>query len=178
MKTPFNISLIAKKSNHSEEQVSAVLEKLREKEIIDYKSKNNDATILFNEVREDDLTINRVSKYLERQNQLKRDQLSSVLYYIKEDKICKNRLILDYFGEKADTNCGVCSYCITQKGKITEADSIADKILHLLKDTELTSREIQNQIKLDAKDILLVIQELLENNHIVILANNKYTLKS
>ncbi|WP_035649764.1 ATP-dependent DNA helicase RecQ [Flavobacterium sp. ASV13] len=178
MKTPLNLSLIAKKSNHTEEQVTTLLEKLKEKDIIEYKSKNNDATILFNEVREDDLTINRVSKYLEKQNKLKRDQLSSVLYYIKEDKTCKNRLVLDYFGEETKSNCGVCSYCITQKGKITEADSIADKILHLLKATALTSREIQNQIKLDAKDVILVLQELLENNHIVILANNKYTLKT
>lgn len=178
MKVAFNLSLIAKKSNHTEEQVSAVLEKLREKEIIEYKSKNNDATILFNEVREDDRTINRVSKYLERQNQLKKDQLMSVLHYIKEDKTCKNRLILDYFGEKTEANCGVCSYCITKKGKITEADSIADKILALLKTATLTSREIQTQIKMDANDIILVLQELLENNHITILANNKYTLKS
>ena len=178
MKTPFNLSLIAKKSNHTEEQVLAVLEKLREKEIIEYKSKNNDATILFNEVREDDLTINRVSKYLEKQNQLKKEQLLSVLHYIKENKTCKNRLILDYFGEETKENCGVCSYCITQKGKITEADSIADKILHLLKSAALTSREIQTQIKMDANDIILVLQELLENNHITIQPNNKYTLKS
>ncbi|MNF89845.1 hypothetical protein D3C84_723840 [compost metagenome] len=154
------------------------MEKLREKEIIEYKSKNNDATILFNEVREDDLTINRVSKYLEKQNQLKKERLMSVLYYIKENKTCKNRLVLDYFGEETTENCGVCSYCITQKGKITEADSIADKILHLLKSAALTSREIQTQIKMDANDIILVLQELLENNHITIQANNKYTLKS
>jgi ATP-dependent DNA helicase RecQ len=177
MKTPFNISLIAKKSNHTEEEVSKVLEKLNEKQIIEYKSKNNDATILFNEVREDDRTINRVSKYLERQNQLKKDQLLSVLHYIKDSKTCKNRLILDYFGEETTSNCGVCSYCITRKGKITEADSIADKILSLLKTASLTSREIQAKVKLDTKDVILAIQELLENNYITIQANNKYTLK-
>ncbi|BFM42127.1 ATP-dependent DNA helicase RecQ [Flavobacterium sp. CFS9] len=178
IKTPFNLSLIAKKSHHTEEQVLSLLEKLKEKEIIEYKAKNNDSTVLFNEVREDELTINRVSKYLEKQNELKKEQLSSVLYYIKENKTCKNRLILDYFGEETNENCGVCSYCITLKGKITEADSIADKILYLLKSTALTSREIQSQIKLDANDIILVLQELLENNHITILGNNKYTLKS
>ncbi|WP_374173879.1 ATP-dependent DNA helicase RecQ [Flavobacterium tructae] len=178
IKTPFNLSLIAKKSHHTEEQVLSLLEKLKEKEIIEYKAKNNDSTVLFNEVREDELTINRVSKYLEKQNELKKEQLSSVLYYIKENKTCKNRLILDYFGEETNENCGVCSYCITLKGKITEADSIADKILYLLKSTALTSREIQSQIKLDANDIILVLQKLLENNHITILANNKYTLKS
>jgi len=178
VKANLNLGLIAKKSNHTEEQVLALLEKLKEKEIIEYKSKNNDATILFNEVREDDHTINRVSKYLEKQNQVKKEQLLSVLHYIKENITCKNRLVLDYFGEETNENCGICSYCITQKGKITEADSIADKILSLLRTASLTSREIENQIKMDAKDILAVLQELLENNHITIQANNKYTLKS
>lgn len=178
VKSNLNLGLIAKKSNHTEEQVVAVLEKLKEKEIIEYKSKNNDATILFNEVREDDLTINRVSKYLEKQNQVKKEQLHSVLHYIKDTKTCKNRLVLNYFGEETNENCGICSYCITQKGKITEADSIADKILSLLKTASLTSREIETQIKMDTKDIISVLQELLENNHIIIQANNKYTLKS
>lgn len=178
VKTNLNLGLIAKKSNRTEEQVVALLEKLKEKEIIEYKSKNNDATILFNEIREDDLTINRVSKYLEKQNLVKKEQLLSVLHYIKDTKSCKNRLVLDYFGEETKENCGICSYCITQKGKITEADSIADKILSLLKTASLTSREIENQIKMDTKDIISVLQELLENNHIIIQANNKYTLKS
>ena len=60
MQTAFNLQLIAKKSNHKESEVLAVLYKLKEKEIIDYHSKNNDATILFNEVREDERTISRV----------------------------------------------------------------------------------------------------------------------
>ncbi len=178
VKANLNLGLLAKKSNRSEEQIIAVLEKLKEKDIIEYKSKNNDATILFNEVREDDLTINRVSKYLEKQNEVKKEQLLSVLSYIKDNKTCKNRLVLNYFGEETKENCGICSYCITLKGKITEADSIADKILSLLKTASLTSREIENQIKMDTKDILSVLQELLENNHITIQANNKYTLKS
>ncbi|WP_125722601.1 RecQ family ATP-dependent DNA helicase [Flavobacterium ustbae] len=178
VKANLNLALLAKKSNHKEEQIIALLEKLKEKEIIEYKSKNNDATILFNEVREDDLTINRISKYLEKQNEIKKEQLLSVLHYIKDNKACKNRLVLDYFGEETKENCGICSYCITLKGKITETDSIADKILSLLKTTSLTSREIENQIKMDTKDIISVLQELLENNHIIIQANNKYTLKS
>jgi ATP-dependent DNA helicase RecQ len=86
-------------------------------------------------------------------------------------------LILDYFGEETTENCGVCSYCITQKGKITEADSIADKILHLLKTAALTSREIETKIKLDTNDVIAALQELLENNYITIQPNNKYTLK-
>lgn len=53
----------------------AVLLKLQERQIIEYHAKNNDSTVAFNEIREDDRTINRVSKYLEEQNSLKKSNL-------------------------------------------------------------------------------------------------------
>lgn len=177
MKTPFNLQLIAKKSNSTEAEVHAVLQKLKEKDIIEYNSKNNDASILFNEVREDNYTINRVSKYLEKQNNLKKDQLKSVLDYVKENKTCKNKLILDYFGEKTNTDCGICSYCITKKVKKPN-NSITQDILDLLKAEELSSRDIQTRTNNSADDVVHALQELLEENHIIIKPNNKYTLKS
>jgi len=177
MQTAFNIQLIAKKSNHSEAEIQAVLQKLKQKEIINYHSKNNDATLIFNEVREDDKTINRVSKYLERQNQLKKEQLQSVLYYIKEKNICKSKIILDYFGEKETTDCGICSYCITKtKGK-KDIPSLSKKIIALLQTEDLNSREIQNKIKTSTDDVIFALQQLLENDSIIIQKNNKYTLK-
>jgi ATP-dependent DNA helicase RecQ len=177
MKTPFNLQLIAKKSNSSEAEVHTVLEKLKNKEIIEYNSQNNDASILFNEVREDDLTINRVSKYLEKQNNLKKDQLQSVLDYVNEKKTCKSKLILNYFGEETTTDCGICSYCITKKTK-NPNNSITQTILDLLKTEELSSRDIQTRTNYSADDVVHSLQELLEDNHIIIKPNNKYTLKS
>ncbi|MCD0476167.1 RecQ family ATP-dependent DNA helicase [Flavobacterium sp. EDS] len=177
MKTPFNLQLIAKKSSSSEAEVHTVLQKLKEKEIIEYNSKNNDATILFNEIREDALTINRIAKYLEKQNNLKKDQLKSVLDYVNEHKTCKSKLILEYFGEKTTTDCGICSYCITKKAKKSK-NSIAQDILDLLKNEELSSRDIQTRTNSTADDVVHTLQELLEENHIIIKPNNKYTLKS
>jgi ATP-dependent DNA helicase RecQ len=178
MQTAFNIQLIAKKSNHTEAEIQAVLHKLKEKEIIDYHSKSNDATLIFNEIREDERTISRVSKYLERQNQLKKEQLQSVLHYIKEKNTCKSKLILAYFGEKAKTDCGICSYCIT-KTKIKKNGTVLyKKIIELLQKEELSSREIQIKTKVSSDDVIFALQELLENEIIIIQKNNKYTLKS
>ena len=178
MQTAFNIQLIAKKSNHTEAEIQAVLHKLKEKEIIDYHSKSNDATLIFNEIREDERTISRVSKYLERQNQLKKEQLQSVLHYIKEKNTCKSKLILAYFGEKAKTDCGICSYCIT-KTKIKKNGTVLyKKIIELLQKEELSSREIQIKTKISSDDVIFALQELLENEIIIIQKNNKYTLKS
>ncbi len=176
MQTAFNLDFIAKKSNHTSIEVQAVLQKLKEKNIIEYQAKNNDASLLFNEIREDERTINRVAKYLERQNQLKKEQLESVIHYINEKQICKNRLILDYFGEKTATDCGICSYCISKKKKVKNTNSLAASILSLLQTEELNSREIQERIQTDTETVIEILQQLLEQEQIVIKANNKYTI--
>lgn len=177
MIAPINIPLIAKKSNSKENQVLAVLNKLKERQIIDYQAKSNDSTIIFNEVREDERTINRVSKYLENQNDLKRSQLQAVLDYVANDKSCKSRQLLSYFGEKESKNCGICSYCIQQNKTESKVSSIAEKILDLLKTSPMSSREIQMYSKFSDDAIIFAVQQLLEINKIEILPNNKYTLK-
>jgi len=173
-----NISLIAKKSNSDENQVVAILHKLNEKGIIELHAKNNDATITFNEVREDERTINRVAKYLEAQNQLKTEQLKSVLHYIKEEKTCKNKLLLDYFGETVKEDCGVCSYCISKNKNKTDTATLAERIISLLKIQELNSRDIQKLTKYPKDDVIFALQSLLENDTVIVKPNNLYSLKS
>jgi len=175
--TAINLSLIAKKASCEETVIHPILEKLKGLDIIDYHKKNNDATIIFNEVREDERTINRVSKYLETQNRQKIAQFDAVLNYINEKKVCKSKLILDYFGEKVEKDCGICSYCISKKSKPTNASSISEKIIGLLKIQDLNSREIQKLTKNTEDDVIFALQNLLENNKIAVKPNNKYTLK-
>jgi ATP-dependent DNA helicase RecQ len=178
MQTAFNLTLIAKKSHHSEAEILAVLHKLKEKEIIIFHSKNNDAVLLFNEIREDERTINKVSKHLTRQNELKKEQLQSVLDYITLKNSCKSKTILEYFGEKTTTNCGICSYCITLSKPKKDFNSLSKKIMSLLQIEELSSREIQNKTKNTADDVIFVLQQLLEDDLLTIQKNNKYILKT
>lgn len=177
IQTAFNLTLIAKKSHHSESEILALLHKLKEKEIIAYNSKNNDALLTFNEIREDERTISKVAKYLENQNQLKKEQFNSVLKYINDTTSCKSKLILGYFGEETDEDCGICSYCITKKNKKTDINSLTKEIITLLKTADLNSRELQIKTNNNSNDVIFVIQDLLENEKITIQANNKYTLK-
>jgi len=172
-----NCALIAKKSNSEENKVITILHKLNEKGIIQLHAKNNDARITFNEVREDERTINRVAKYLEAQNKLKTEQLKSVLYYIKEEKICKNKLLLNYFGEIIKEDCGICSYCISKSKTKIETASLVDKIISLLQIQELNSRDIQKLTKYPKEDVIFALQILLENDTIIIKPNNLYSQK-
>lgn len=178
LQTAFNIQLIAKKSNHTEEEIFSVLRKLKEKEIIEYQTKNNDATLIFNEIRDDERTINRVAKYLENQNSLKKEQFKSVLQYVQEKKVCKSQLILSYFGEKNVAECGICSYCINKGIKKEKYSDFSEEILKLLKIEDLNSREIQLKTKKTTDETIFTLQQLLEANKIAIQSNNKYRLLS
>ena len=177
MQTAFNPTLIAKKSNSDEKTVLLLLHKLSEKQVVDLIAKNNDATITFNEVREDERTINRVSKHLEAQNKLKTEQLQAVLHYSKETKTCKQKLLMQYFGETIKADCGVCSYCISKNKKKQNPETISEKIIALLKKQDFNSRDIQKLTKLSKDDVIFALQNLLENDTISIKSNNLYSLK-
>ena len=140
-------------------------------------AKNNDATITLNEVREDDRTINRVSKYLEAQNKLKTEQLQAVLQYSKDSKTCKNKLLMSYFGESLKEDCGICSYCITKNKKKQNPETVSEKIVELLKMQDFNSRDIQKLTKFPKDDVIFALQKLLEEETISINSNNLYSLK-
>ncbi|HNP32245.1 MAG TPA: RecQ family ATP-dependent DNA helicase [Flavobacterium sp.] len=177
MQTAFNPTLIARKSNTDEKTVLSLLQKLKDKQIIDMIAKNNDAMITFNEVREDERTINRISKYLEAQNKLKTEQLQAVLYYSKDKKTCKNKLLMQYFDETIKEDCGICSYCISKNKKQQKPESVSEKIIELLKMQDFNSRDIQKLTKFPKDDVIFALQNLLESDTISIRSNNLYTLK-
>ena len=177
MPIAFNVALIAKKSNHTENEVSQTLQKLQDKNIITYSTKNNDAVLVFNEIREDEKTINRIAKYLEYQNELKRVQLQSVLNYVKDKDHCKSQLILTYFGEEDSKPCGICSYCISKNKPNRALTSITQKILEQLKTSDYSSRELEKNTAIEMNDIIFALQVLLENDIVCLKANNQYTLK-
>lgn len=175
MLLPINVGLVAKKSNVSESEVLLVLHQLHEKQIIDLKAKNNDTSIIFNEIREDERTINRISKHLLTQNELKKNQFEAVLNYVKVVK-CKNKVLLSYFGEQKKTNCGVCSFCISKKEKPTLNTTVSNKIIKLLQIEPLNSRALQMMTKCSKDDLIVTLKELLEEKTILINPNNTYSI--
>lgn len=177
METDLNTTIIAKKAIVTEEEVISLLERLQQKEIISYRSAGNDSLLTFNEVREDELTINRVSKFLEKQNDIKAAQFESVIDYISDRQTCKSRFILNYFDEESTTDCGICSYCIAKNKPKADLNKVASSIMELLKETDITSREIEAKLDLTPQETITALQLLLENNKIKINTNNLYSLK-
>ncbi|MGQ2985083.1 RecQ family ATP-dependent DNA helicase [Flavobacterium sp.] len=177
IESAINTGLVTKKAKVTEEELMKLLQKLQQKDVITLKSSGNDSSITFNEVREDDLTINRVIKFLERQNEIKVQQFASVVNYITDTATCKSRLILDYFDEKDTTDCGTCSYCITKARKPQSPVDSANAILSMLKGQSMGSRDIESRLQLTADETVFALKLLLDSNRIKMNTNNQYTLK-
>ncbi|MBE99944.1 ATP-dependent DNA helicase RecQ [Flavobacterium coralii] len=177
METSINSSLIMRKSGKSEQELLTMLQKLQQKEIISFRSSGSDSSITFNEVREDEHTINRIAKYLEKQNEIKIKQFDAVIHYITNIERCKSRLLLSYFDEAESKDCGICSYCISVKRPALQAQEAAEAVMKLLQAAPHDSREIEDKLGFTAKETVYILQLLLENEKITINLNNQYILK-
>lgn len=171
-----SLPLLTKKSGAPADQIQGLLSKLHTLGMVEYAAAGSDATVVFNEVREDERTINRVSKYLEAQNSLKKAQLESVFDYVSDKTSCKSRQLLAYFGETKTKNCGICSYCIGNKEPATRKD-IKKQIINQLDKANLSSRELQQTTGYEESALVSCLQELLELEIIKIRPDNKYTLE-
>lgn len=176
LQTNINTVFIAKKANVTEAKVLNLLEKLKNLGMIDYFSQQNESKITFLEVREDERTINRISKHLEKQNQVKKNQLDSVIHYVLDESNCKSNLLLNYFGEKTADDCGVCSYCVGKKPKPVDSSAIRQQIVEVLSKKEMTSRELVSVVPADESEILKSLKELVEHQIIAFNSKNQYIL--
>lgn len=176
--TKINTVLISDKSGVSEERVIETLIHLAKDEILDLKLKTTDAQVTFLVPREDDKTINRISKIIEQQNAIKQKQVAAVINYINNDKTCKTSQLLAYFGETNLSDCGVCSVCIKKKSRAlnVKPDAITT-VSASLKKGALSSRALAQSTQLKEAELTTTLKLMLELDLITITAQNTYKLR-
>ena len=169
--TALNLPLISKKSGCTPGQVDEVIRRAGQREIAQVSARPHDTTVLFNEIREDERTIARVAKYLERQNELKKKQLSAVIRYATDTQTCRSRLLLQYFGEESG-DCGICSQCSKPAKKV----SVREKILSILKNQPTSSQDLKNMIDCSENELIFALRDLMAEEYIRLLRDNTYKL--
>src|SRR5690606_6098571 len=160
MPTAINLDLITSKTGQSIETVIAVLKKMERDHIVEMMLQITDATLTFLVPREDDKTINVISREVEALNRKKTAQLNSVLNYIANTNTCRSVQLVSYFGETTASKCGICSVCKTQNSKLSnrEIEHLAKQILAILESGDLSSREISEKLTFAETDILKVLR--------------------
>jgi ATP-dependent DNA helicase RecQ len=139
---------------------------------------DTDVTITFLVPREDDKVINRISKEVNTLNKKKEKDVASVLRYVDNDTICRSVQLLNYFGEKVRSQCGICSVCTSQKSIPSKKESIliAEQILGVLEENNCTSREMVESLNFSESKILNVLHQLMDLEKIGINTKNQYYL--
>ncbi|QQX76573.1 MULTISPECIES: ATP-dependent DNA helicase RecQ [Aequorivita] len=178
MPTAINLDLIVTKTGQTIETVISVLKKMERDQVVEMALQITDATLTFLVPREDDKTINVISREVEALNRKKKAQVNSVLNYIANTKTCRSVQLVSYFGETTASNCGICSVCKTQTSKFSKTDmqQLAGQILTLLEESELTSREISEKLTFAETDILKVLRLLMDTEKISANPKKQYYL--
>ncbi|CAL2101598.1 ATP-dependent DNA helicase RecQ [Tenacibaculum sp. 190130A14a] len=165
--------LIAKKLNCTSWSIIEELERLATNETIIYKKATNNSQLYFLFPREDDKTINRISKDLNTFLSQKKQKTKDLLFFIENDTICRSQQLLHYFGENSSLKCGQCDVCLKEKKSNIEEKHI---ISLLEKHITLSSREICELLHTKEENILILLRLLLSEEKITLNSFNKYTL--
>lgn len=178
MPTSINLDLIVSKTGQSIELVILALKKMERDKVLEMMLQTTDATLTFLLPREDDKTINVVSREVEALNQKKVVQVNSMLHYIENTDICRSMQLVSYFGETTATKCGICSVCRPRASKLSKAEikEIAKQILALLEGRDLTSREVSERLNFAEDHILKVIRLLMDAERIGMTPKNQFYL--
>ena len=176
--TKINVDIIINKANCSYKQVFAVLKDLEKNAIISLEIANTDSEITFIKPREDEKTINPLITIIEQQQDLKRQQVKSVIDYTNNTKVCKSIQLLQYFNETNLEDCGHCSVCISKKEARVSAPktAVTDRVLEALKAKDLSSRDMLIKLETTKKELMEVLKYLVEAEKIKITPTNTYTL--
>lgn len=115
--TSIDIDLLSKHTKMPSNKIVETIESWVLKGFCTFTQAPNDTNIVLNEIREDDITINRIAKNLVQFNYIKNQQFQAILNYVTNTTVCKNRILLNYFDEEYNDECGKCSVCIQKKNQ-------------------------------------------------------------
>jgi len=173
--TKINLLLLSKKNRESEKLIKQVLKQLHKDGIAVYKNVASDVEITFLVPREDDRTINLFASKINDLNKVKHRNMQAMLDYIGNTSRCRSAFLLNYFGESGADKCGSCDICT--RADTGETGTLEEWVVTLLKSTPKTSRQLVESTGAPEKNILDILQRLLEDEAIELNIKNEYSIK-
>ncbi len=170
-----NERLIAKRSAYSLDQVVAILTKLHELKVIDYRPNTELPRITFigGRLRKQDIHISK--DIYEYRIELIRERIKSALHFVEDDKVCRSQMLLKYFGETESQHCGKCDVCRGLSKQELDNNAIESIKQSVKSETSIDELLLKFEDK-NEKQVLKALQLLLDNNELVYLMNGKVAL--
>ena len=162
-------SYIAQEAGLDRNQTYMVLVNLSKKRIIDFIPRKSIPLISYKRDRVDgsDVILDK-SVYEERKEQFQKS-INSVINYAQNDKVCRSRQLLYYFGEKKSVDCEQCDVCLSHShhDDHDKQEEIKEKLLALVADGE---RHHVTEVRLLDEDwdmVTKVMKELMDEEQLL-----------
>lgn len=165
-----NENEIASVLNKTPNQVYEMLKGLAKWHIIDYipHKKTPLISYLIPRIESKYLNIPRVVNE-DRKDRFEK-RIEAMNNYAKKDEICRNRVLLDYFGEKDTTDCEICDVCKSKNQTLITNNSfneIVNLLKEFLRDEEKSIESVIDSMpQYSSKDIVNVIRFLRDKNEL------------
>ena len=162
-------SYIAQEAGLDHNQTYMVLINLSKRRIIDFIPRKSIPLISYKRNRVDgsDVILDK-SIYEERKEQFQKS-INSVINYAQNDRVCRSRQLLYYFGEKKSVDCEQCDVCLshTHHDDHDKQEEIKEKLLAMAADGE---RHLVTEIRLLDEDwdmVTKVMKELMDEEQLL-----------
>lgn len=144
--TYISIPNISMMSGIEEDGVYVALKSLAQRGVVRFVPRRNVPLIIFTQQRIPSERLRFEKDVYEVQRQRLEERINAVLTYIDASE-CRQRILMEYFGEKGAEPCGHCDYCLEnkpQKGSVNVEDAV-NRIMALFADNKQhTILEVKN----------------------------------
>ena len=153
---------LAKRSGLTRQQVYSILITLTRQHVLHYIPGKKTPYIIYTRERQDiDRIVLSKEVYEDRKASYEK-RIKAMIDYADTDDKCRSRMLLYYFGEKNEHNCGQCDVCLKKHEsglRLGVFEDVRDEIFRLL-ETEgaQTPKQLVQSVTIDYKD---AVQEVL-----------------
>ena len=99
-------------------------------------------------------------------------RINAMLEYVTNDTLCRSRMLLDYFGERNEHNCGQCDTCIGLRKQTAtcqpDREELYEKIHEILSGAPQTPAGLLEQLPIEKELLTEALHRLLDEGKIIV----------
>lgn len=161
---------LAVRSGLTRRQVYDLLMQLSRMHIIHYIPHKKTPYIIYTRERVDTQQLNIPRMAYEERKERYEARIEAIVDYVTCETICRSRMLLRYFGEKNEHNCGICDTCLSHRAEKvhsqTTIEELRGKVLQALEEQPANPAELAQRITANEKSLQEAIRQLLEEKEI------------
>lgn len=169
---------VAKRCKISIESTERCLEQLQQMGIIEYRKASDKPQLYVHHLRVDSnhllIDVQRIAILRERH----RERTQKMISFLQNESLCREKLLLDYFDEKQETECGHCDICLKKSQPALSDKKLRERILQLLAISSLSLNELLNFFDATNHDnVIQMMRIMIDEKRIIRTGDNYSTIK-